>query len=344
MLARTIPMAIFKNLSALLFWKTRHKILKQGVKVMNEIKVVELFGGIGAIRKAMINLSIDYQIIDYVEKDGNAVKSYNALYSENYIPKDVTDYSLPEKKIDILMHGSPCQDISIAGKMDGAFKNSRTRSSLLWETVRIVDEANEKPQIIIWENVANILSKNFEFVFYDYLDELSCLGYNSSWKVLSPIEFGIPQNRPRMFCVSVKSEDRFDFSKLKKSKMKNLNDFLEKDPPEKFRVSQNQIDRLLGCNRLRIIKDYVYTITTKQDCNYIGFISLGGNQYRTLSTLETCRLMGFSDKDYSILSTTHNVKEDQVSTILHKQFGNSVVVNVLESIIVECLNHLNRRF
>ena len=79
---------------------------------MNKVKILELFGGIGAIRKAFINLKIPYEVVDYVEIDKACVKSYNALYGEDYKTKSVVGYKAPNEKIDLIMHGSPCQDFS----------------------------------------------------------------------------------------------------------------------------------------------------------------------------------------------------------------------------------------
>lgn len=101
------------------------------------IKILELFGGIGAPRKALIDLGVSVKSIDYVEIDAAAVKSYNAMFDNAQIPQDVTKWNL---KPDILIHGIPCQDFSIAGKQQGADKNSGTRSSLLYETLKIIYE------------------------------------------------------------------------------------------------------------------------------------------------------------------------------------------------------------
>jgi DNA (cytosine-5)-methyltransferase 1 len=121
------------------------------------MNVVELFGGIGAIRKAYINSKIPFEIVDYVEIDRNCVKSYNALFNEIYEPQSVCNYSLPDKKIDLLMHGSPCQDFSRVGEKLGGKKGSGTRSSLLFETIRIIEERQDKPRWVIWENVKEFL-------------------------------------------------------------------------------------------------------------------------------------------------------------------------------------------
>lgn len=96
---------------------------------------MELFGGIGAPRKALQNLGVDVKSIDYVEIDRKAVASYNAMFDNDYTTQDVKGWNL---KPDILIHGSPCQDFSIAGHQLGGDPNSCTHSSLMWETVNII--------------------------------------------------------------------------------------------------------------------------------------------------------------------------------------------------------------
>src|SRR5699024_12758809 len=143
------------------------------------MKLVELFGGIGAIRKAYINSKLPFEIVDYVEIDKNSVKSYNALYNENYKPRNICGYSLPDKEIDLLMHGSPCQDFSRVGEKQGGEKGSGTRSSLLFETIRIIEERKDKPKWVIWENVKGDLDKNKRAYFFYYLKEMERLVYEA---------------------------------------------------------------------------------------------------------------------------------------------------------------------
>ncbi|MDU2709468.1 MAG: DNA cytosine methyltransferase, partial [Finegoldia magna] len=165
---------------------------------MNKVKILELFGGIGAIRKAFINLKIPYEVVDYVEIDKACVKSYNELYGESYKPKSVVGYKAPNEKIDLIMHGTPCQDFSRIGKKQGGVKNSGTRSSLLFETIRIIKEMKEKPKWIIWENVKGVLDRNMRDSFFIYLKELEDLGYESKYEILNAMDFGIPQKRERI--------------------------------------------------------------------------------------------------------------------------------------------------
>lgn len=82
------------------------------------LKVLELFGGIGACSKALQNLKIPFEIVDYVEIDKYAVKSFNAIYDTNFEPQDITTWD-KDVEVDLIMHGSPCQDFSLAGKQRG---------------------------------------------------------------------------------------------------------------------------------------------------------------------------------------------------------------------------------
>lgn len=195
---------------------------------MNKVKILELFGGIGTIRKAFINLKIPYEVVDYVEIDKACVKSYNALYGEDYKPKSVVGYKAPNEKIDLIMHGSPCQDFSRIGKKQGGVKNSGTRSSLLFETIRIIKEMKEKPKWIIWENVKGVLDRNMRDSFFIYLKELEDLGYENKYEILNAMDFGIPQKRERIFVVSQFGANNFSFDKLERKKSRPLSEFLKR--------------------------------------------------------------------------------------------------------------------
>ena len=146
------------------------------------IKILELFGGIGALTKAFKRLRIPYHIADYVEIDKYAVKSYNAINGTNFEPQDIRDWD-KDIKVDLIMHGSPCQDFSLAGKQAGGDKDSGTRSSLMYETIRIVE--NLKPKYVVWENVKNLLGKKHIHNFEAYLEKMNELGYVNYYQVLN---------------------------------------------------------------------------------------------------------------------------------------------------------------
>ena len=167
------------------------------------IKLLELFGGIGACTKALKRLGIDVNIVDYVEIDKYSVKSYNAINGTNFEPQDIREWD-KDIEVDLIMHGSPCQDFSLAGKQAGGDKDSGTRSSLMYETIRIIEKL--KPEYVVWENVKNLLSKKHIHNFNNYLKALEDLGYQNYYQVLNAKDYGIPQNRERVFVVSILKE------------------------------------------------------------------------------------------------------------------------------------------
>lgn len=239
------------------------------------IQILELFGGIGSPRCALRNLGIPTKAIDYVEIDEKAVRSYNAMFADElpYKTQSVVGWNL---KPDILIHGSPCQDFSIAGKQKGADEGSETRSSLMWETIHIIQQMGAwKPRYVIWENVKNVRSKYMVHNHNRYMDEMRKLGYSNSFALLDARDFGLPQARQRYFTVSVLDGKPFDFSDLIHTPMRNVWDFIDKDNDvaDYYIVTQpsmlSRIDEVSDYDsefrgRVPVIKDFTMTITCKQ--------------------------------------------------------------------------------
>lgn len=304
------------------------------------MKVIELFGGIGAIRKALIRTDIPYEVISYVENDSKCVRSYNALYGEHFKPLSVTDYHAPKEHIDLLMNGSPCQDVSIIGKKKGAEKGSGTRSSLVFETLRILKEMPKRPTWVLWENVKGMLNKRNRKVFFSYLKTLEELGYKNQYGVLNAMDFGIPQKRERVFVVSRLGKNPFSFDDLEHIPARSLSDFLEKNFDERYIVRQPSILKGIkrkGNFRVPVITDYAYTITTyPKRCPNSGVIPLPDGRYRYLTERECFYLMGFEPRDVDILeAVTPKKNENYLSNVLYRQAGNSIVVDVLMAILKE---------
>ena len=206
------------------------------------IRVLELFAGIGACSKALTNLGIEHEIVDAVEIDKYAVKSFNAVHGTNFEPQDITKWD-KDIECDLIMHGSPCQDFSVAGKGAGGDKDSGTRSSLMYETLRIVEKL--KPKYVIWENVKNLLSKKHCHNFNAYLEAMGRLGYCSQYQVLNAKDYGVPQNRERVFTVSIRRDIyKGYFFPAPTPLEKRLKDVLEDDVDEKFYLSDEQTKRL----------------------------------------------------------------------------------------------------
>ena len=204
------------------------------------LKILELFGGIGACSKALERLGIDYEIADYVEIDKYAVKSFNAIHNTNFEPQDITKWD-KDIEVDLVMHGSPCQDISLAGLQKGADEGSGTRSSLMYETIRIVDKL--KPKYVIWENVKNVISKKHIHNFNNYINKMNELGYTSYYQVLNAKDYGIPQNRERVFTISIRNDIDTGFVFPQKQELKlKLKDMLEDKVDEKYYLSEKMIN------------------------------------------------------------------------------------------------------
>lgn len=258
------------------------------------IKVLELFAGIGACSKALKKLKIEYRIVDAVEKDKYAIASFNAIHSTNFEPQDICKWD-KDIEVDLIMHGSPCQDFSLAGKQAGGDKDSGTRSSLMYETIRIVEKL--KPKYVIWENVKNLLSKKHIHNFNAYLETMEQLGYTNYYQVLNAKDYGIPQNRERIFVISILGGEYYEFPPKQELKLR-LKDMLDNKVDEKYYLSDEQLKKGYLGNALNkklkdvydrkkaiINKEVAYTISTKPDrrvgdCNYV-------TDDRTEMTVET---------------------------------------------------------
>lgn len=307
------------------------------------LRVLELFAGIGACSKALTNLGIEHEIVDAVEIDKYAVKSFNAIHGTNFEPQDITTWD-KDIECDLIMHGSPCQDFSVAGKGAGGDEGSGTRSSLLYETLRIVDKL--RPEYVIWENVKNLLSAKHRHNWEAYAKRMEEMGYTSYCQVLNAKDYGVPQNRERVFTVSIIKPDSVPWAVVpyvtlfkfpaRRSLTKRLKDVLETEVDEKYYLSDKQVSGLINSNydqnkRFYKIDGLSPTIST-----------MGGGQrqpkikhdmcIRKLTPKECWRLMGFNDEDFDKAAKVNS------NTQLYKQAGNSIVVPVLEAILKELLN------
>lgn len=298
----------------------------------SKLKLLELFGGIGACTAALKRLDVDFEVVDYVEIDKYAVASFNAINQTNFVPQDIRKWD-KDIEINLIMHGSPCQDFSLAGLNRGGDRGSGTISSLMYETIRIVEKL--KPEYVIWENVKNLLSKKHIHNFNAYLESMEELGYYSYYQILNAKDYGIPQNRERVFTISIRKDinNLFTFPSKQELKLK-LKDLLDYEVDKKYYLTAEQVDRIKLSsyyqNRRRIQeKDYCDTLCAHDSIGpkCVKF----GNSYRNLIPKEYWRLMGFSDKDFEKAAKVNS------KTQLYKQVGNSIVVNVLMAIFKNLL-------
>ena len=214
------------------------------------IRLLSCFSGIGAYEKGLQNLGIDYELVNYCEIDEQASKSYAAIHNvdESLNLGDITKVNEKElpKDIDLLTYSFPCTDISLAGKQQGLFNEdgTLTRSGLFFDALRIIKEV--QPKVAIAENVKNLTSKKFKDQFELILDSLEQVGYNNYWQVLNAKDYGIPQNRERVFIVSIRKDvDNGEFKFPDPFPLElRLRDMLEDEVDEKYYLSDTQVNSI----------------------------------------------------------------------------------------------------
>lgn len=213
------------------------------------LKYLSLFSGIGSPEQALKNLGVEFELFGFSEIDKYAIKSYCAVQGvdESLNLGDITKIdieSLP-LDIDLITHGSPCQDFSIAGNGKGGDLGSGTRSSLMWNTVAICEHC--QPKFVIWENVKNVLSKKHRHNFDKYLEEMGRIGYNNFYQVLNAKYYGVPQNRERIFVVSIRKDlnKDFEFPKGFDNGIR-LKDILEDEVNEKYYINTEKAKKLIS--------------------------------------------------------------------------------------------------
>ena len=247
--------------------------------------------------------------------------------------------------IDLFTYSFPCQDISVAGYQRGLNANSGTRSSLLWECCKIIEA--KTPKFLMMENVKNLVGCNHKQNFLKFLGYLEGLGYKNSWRLLNARDYGTPQNRVRVFCVSeYKGRSPFVFPDPVPL-TSFMGDLLERNVPESYFLSEDQV------TEEPITQDWSYCL----DSNYWkgtflsdflkkhrrqlvsdGVNSEGLYRARRLTPRETWRLMGVRDEDIDKAILVNK------NTALYKQSGNSIVVSVLEAIFTQLFLNSDRAF
>ena len=226
--------------------------LYEDYKIRNKIRLIELFAGVGSQSMALRDLGADFESYRVVEFDKYAIKSYNAIHGTNFPTIDIRDIHCEDLGIVdkqnvtyLLTYSFPCQDLSKAGKQRGMTKGSGTRSGLLWEVERILNECKEKdslPQVLLMENVPDVIgSKNYED-FMKWYATLENMGYQSYYKVLNAKDYGIPQNRERCFMVSILGDYNYTFPRPIPLKLR-LKDMLEEQVDEKYYLSQDKVNK-----------------------------------------------------------------------------------------------------
>lgn len=326
------------------------------------LRVTTLFSGYDSQCLALRRLGVDFDLVAWCEIDDDARKAHNLLFPE-YATRNIGDISkvdwdvfmqmrkgpavdyftknyllfAPEptdtgdEKVDLLTYSSPCQDFSIAGLQAGAEEGSGTRSSLLWESERAI--AALRPKYLLFENVAAVVSKKFKPLFEDWCKRLEGYGYTNYWKILNARHYEVPQNRIRLYMVSILGEHKpFHFPEPLPLE-KKFSDIIEPTVPERYFLSEAAIRSIFntppGTNFKPTVdgggENYARALTCgdhlwRRTDNYITT----DGRLRRLTEREAFRLMDVDDADIDKL-----VASDISCTQLQKMAGNSIVVNVL---------------
>ena len=310
------------------------------------LNVLSLFSGIGAFEKALENLGIPHNVVAYCEIDKYASKAYSIIHDvpEEKNLRDVTKVTFYDilDDVDLITYGFPCQDISNAGKQKGfTDKNGeRTRSGLFFEALQIIDDC--RPKFAIAENVKALTSNKFTEEFKTVLESLEEVGYNNYYRVLNAKDYGIPQNRERVFIISIRKDIDKGFTFPQPIPLlKTLNDIIESGSVDRdislcltaryggILGSQDYMRRrYLG----KSICQLVYENTSREEQmnfykqNPYGVFECDG-YLRALNERECFALMGFDPSD------ADKCRNNGISVgQLYKQAGNSIVLNVLEAI------------
>lgn len=199
------------------------------------LKVFEAFAGVGSQRMALRNLGIEHKVVGICEIDKFALKSYEAIHGDCPNFGDISKVDPDDlPNMDLFTYSFPCQDLSVAGKRKGLGEG--TRSGLLYECEKIIEV--KKPKYLLLENVKNLVGKKFKNDFDEWLKYLENLGYKNYWKVLNAKDYGVPQNRERVFVVSILNDKQgYEFPKPV-NLIKCIKDILEDEVDEKFYMNK----------------------------------------------------------------------------------------------------------
>lgn len=285
-------------------------------------------------------------------------KIYNSMIRNKNIGSIIGKDPKEIPQMDLLTYSFPCQDISNDGNKKGMVKGSGTRSSLLWEVEGIIKE--KLPKYLFMENVKGLLNKHNFVHFQEWVNFLEDLNYTNYYKILNSNNFGIPQNRERVFMISIRGDHAPYIFPDGKELEKKLLDFLEDDVEERFFLEEYQVQRLMrpphDIGSLRIMtgnqKGYIeahvgdgvsivfpssktrrgrvkaaqaHTLCAKDCCGVL--VSIDPPLIRRLTPLESARLMGLTDEDYN------KMKDNGITeTDIYILTGNSIVVPIMEDI------------
>ena len=239
---------------------------------IEKLRVFEAFSGYGSQSIALRNLGIEHEVVAISEIDKYAIKAYEEIHGPTLNLGDISKIDvndIPEH--DLFTYSFPCQDLSVAGKQKGLGEG--TRSGLLYECEKIIEHC--RPKYLLLENVKNLVGKKFKADFDKWLEYLEGLGYTNYWKVLNAKNYGVPQNRERVFVVSILGEHKPFEWPTPIPLDKCIADILEEQIDEKYYLSDELVERFK--ENINKATDYKQP---KQiaEINQVGMLDIKGNE------------------------------------------------------------------
>lgn len=224
----------------------------------NPLRVFTSFSGYDSQCMALRNIGIPYELVGWSEIEPNVIRAHDAVFPEykdlNY--GDICDIDWEKvPDFDLFTYSFPCTDISNAGKQAGLEEESGTRSSLLWECRKAV--AVKRPKYLLMENVRSLVSEKFRPYFLKWCDELTSYGYTNFAQILNAKDYGIPQNRERVFVVSILGDAWFNFPQPVELKLR-LKDLMLDKVDEKYYLPQEKVNQFIADlpeEKLKLLED-----------------------------------------------------------------------------------------
>lgn len=311
------------------------------LKLTKPIRLIELFAGIGSQAKALRNIGANFEHHRVVEFDKYAMASYNAVHDTNFTVTDICDIGGKDLGITdldsydyMLTYSFPCTDISNAGLREGMAKGSGTRSGLLWEVERLLDEMSVGgglPQTLLMENVPQVVGKKNTADFTQWINKLESLGYYNYYAILDAQDYDLAQHRERCFMVSTRYDSYYYFP-MELGRTKCLQDYCDDVVDAKYYLTERQIELIhkstynFGRTRIKDGRGIARTLCAR-DWKDPMCLALPNCGARKLTPREYWRLMGFTDEDFDRARAV-----GMSDTQLYKQAGNSIAIPVLEQI------------
>lgn len=302
------------------------------------LKVTTLFTGIGAQEAALKRLGLDFKVVGISEIDKYAIQSYEAINGPTRNYGDITQIERLDYA-DLWTYSSPCVDFSTAGKQEGLYKadGSLTRSGLLLHVERLLTESvlfGTQPKYLLLENVKALVSKKFMPDFQRWLDKLEQLGYNNYWQVLNAKDYGIPQNRERVFVVSIRKDVDTKGYKFPSPVPleKRLKDMLEPVVDEKYYLSADKVEKFLqNGNTNPSGKGMNGNVCTGDICNTLTTNKGEGLKIKEISNTIRCGGGGSLDGKHTwdIVATPVNLDKDGNARAICSNYSNQGVDNIL---------------